>query len=176
MSFTTTRELIIYKGELDFTSIGEILSLYGHEVRSLELELVVNKRVYGVLVESLENAHRHSFSYSNTMKHKPVELVIRNNDKELIVEVGNYVANSEIEGLSKRINSINELDDKGLSRQYRSSILSATISSKGGAGLGLLEIAKHSRQKIKFEFEPESMEFSFFKMIIIVSKNPNKIN
>ncbi|MCK9208071.1 MAG: DUF6272 family protein, partial [Salinivirgaceae bacterium] len=57
---------------------------------------------------------------------------------------------------------------------YRESIAKARISDKGGAGLGIIEIARNSRKQLKYFIHKEGIEFSFFIFEISLAKYPSK--
>ena len=46
----------------------------------------------------------------------------------------------------------------------------AEISEKGGAGLGLIVMAKTTKQKIKYDFEKINDKFSYFAMQLNLKK------
>ena len=59
--------------------------------------------------------------------------------------------------------------DKGEIRKlYREIIQNMELSSKGGAGLGFLDMARRSGQKLQFAFEPIDEQHSFFYMMTII--------
>ncbi len=173
MSSPTTVEIFTYKGELSFNAIEGILNEYKHCIQQFDVELVVRKRVYSILVECLENTFRHTSQNIANMKHTHVELYLYDADENFVISIGNHILNKNIAELTNRINLVNSLDQVGINRLYRASISKANISDKGGAGLGIIEIARNSRQKIDFEIESINHDTSFFRFEIKVSKNPN---
>ena len=47
----------------------------------------------------------------------------------------------------------------------------AGLTHKGGAGLGFVDMARKSGQKLHFDFEPIDEHFSFFSLKTIISRN-----
>ncbi|MCZ6898904.1 MAG: DUF6272 family protein, partial [Bacteroidetes bacterium] len=45
-----------------------------------------------------------------------------------------------------------------------------TLSEKGGAGLGFVDMARKSGHKLEFGFETMNDEFSFFSLKSVISK------
>ena len=167
--------ILAYRGRLTFEIIEELLEKFKRNLESFEMELVIRKRLYAILVECLENTYRHTTtSLEKIMNHQQVELVLNQQGEIFNLEIGNYVVNKNVDDLIEKIDLVNSLDFVGLNRLYRSSISKARISDKGGAGLGIIEIARNSRQKIIYQVTKENNDFSFFKFRISISKNPNK--
>ncbi len=70
----------------------------------------------------------------------------------------------------KKLEHINTLDKEGLKGYYKELIKSSEISDKGGAGLGFVDIARKSGQKLEFDFEKVNEEYSFFSFKTKISK------
>jgi hypothetical protein len=75
-----------------------------------------------------------------------------------------------VQSLKSTIDAVNALNHDELNKLYRESIAVARISEKGGAGLGIIEIARNSRNALKYEFEEPEGNYSFFKLGIIIKK------
>lgn len=175
MTRIASKKILEYKGELTFDIIEDILAKFKENMQDIDIELVIRKRLYSILVESLENTYRHNCEVNSTSNHQSVELqlITRSDAFELII--GNYLPNSKTDELAEKIDLINSLDLVGLNRLYRASISKARISDKGGAGLGLIEIARNSRQQISYRFDKEHDKYSYVELKINISKNPNKL-
>lgn len=165
--------ILTYSGKLTFEIIEELLEKFKRNLKSFEMELVIRKRLYAILVECLENTYRHTTVHEKLMNHQQVELILSQQREYFNLEIGNYVSNLNVDDLIEKIDLVNSLDFVGLNRLYRSSISKARISDKGGAGLGIIEIARNSRQKIIYQVTKENNDFSFFRFRISISKNPN---
>ncbi len=163
--------ILSYQGKLTFETIDEILVEFKKKIHPFDLKVVVQKRIYSILVECLENTYRHRISVNNSPKHAPVELSLIDAGDLFEIRVGNYIHNDRVDFLVDKIKSINKLDQNGLNMLYRESISKARISDKGGAGLGIIEIARNSRQKLKYEIEPKDNNHSFFSFIILINKS-----
>jgi hypothetical protein len=80
------------------------------------------------------------------------------------------VRNESIEYISAKIDQVNALDKEGLKELYKEVIKKGEISEKGGAGLGFIDMARKSGQKLEYSFEPINDEFSFFSLQITVPR------
>ena len=67
------------------------------------------------------------------------------------------------------MDKINSLNKEELGEFYKTSLRNNTISDKGGAGLGLIEISRKSGSKINYLFEPINNENSSFSLMVKIS-------
>jgi hypothetical protein len=175
MSSPTTTVLYTYKGDLTFNTIEGILNDYRKFINQHSVELVVLKRVYSVLVECLENTYRHAVQNTGNFNTTYVDLALTETDEDFVISIANRILNTNVQELITRINLVNSLDHTGVNRLYRASISKANISEKGGAGLGIIEIARNSRQKIYYDLIAENATTSTIRFEIKVSKKPNNV-
>ena len=133
------------------------------------------KKSYSVLVECLENILKHTsmLKERDGKKTKNVDgIVILGHDEDnYFIMIGNLVENESVSSLEERIKKVNSLDRDGLKLLHTEVLTNGTISERGGAGLGLIEIAMKSRNKIDFEFSKYNTELSFFAMRVKLSLN-----
>jgi len=174
MAHNNNNILLTYKGVLSFDIIEDILSQSKEKMDAMDLELVVKKRVYSVLVECLENTYKHNTFSKDNLKHAQVELIVEKTCNNFIVNISNYINNENLKELTSKIDTVNNLDLTGLNQLYRTSISKARISEKGGAGLGIIEIARNSRQRINYQINPENENDMHFNMQVNISDTVKK--
>ena len=78
---------------------------------------------------------------------------------------GNLIENSEIEELSKHLANLNGMNSEELSSYYKRTLRSGVTTKTGGAGLGLLEIARESHDSLLYDFTEIDDSTSFFSLI-----------
>ena len=162
--------ILTFEGEMTFETIENLLAQYKDKIDSYGVDMVIHKRLYSILVECLENTYRHKILVNNSPKHPPIEFSLKSTEFFFKIEIGNYINKKNTGKLIEEINIVNTLDRNGLNKLYRDSISKARISEKGGAGLGIIEIARNSRQKINYKLETAEGDQTFFKFIITVNK------
>jgi hypothetical protein len=174
MTLFSSMNIISFQGELTYEIIEGLLQLANEKLSSMELDLIVQKRLYSILVESLENSVRHKSNDAIKTNHQPLEMELFLRGNQFILKIGNYIKPENTEWLTKKIDEVNSLDREGLNQMYRSSIAKARISDKGGAGLGIIDIARNSGQKIKYTIENENAECAFFTFEMTLLNNASK--
>ncbi len=165
----------VYIGQFTNKITDSILSLAELNLQLINESLKVRKRVYFILVEGLQNITRHQ-SISPKHVDKSGVLIIQRIKDQYIITTANYVKKDEIENLKQHIDSINSLDDKELKDYYREVLQKQKISHKGGAGLGLIEIARKSNNKLLYEFQPADKKHYVFFLQTQISPAKNTEN
>lgn len=154
------QKIIEYKGNLSYEEIGVLLNRMTLKLSDLGLNLPVKKKVYSVMVEMLENIYKHKGIENSDSFLSKFELEKLNN--EFIIESGNILEKSKSFSLKEKLDLVNSLDEIGLKELYKSTILNDQISEKGGAGLGIINMAKISNRKIDYKFEEISANLNYF--------------
>lgn len=148
--------LMIYKGDFGKDSIMPIIQII--EERLNADEDPTNKAFFLILVELLQNVSRHSMDAVQ----KDGIFSISNGAGGYTIAVGNVVDGATREELAKRIDELNAMDLDGLKQLYKKTLREGSFSDKGGAGLGLIEIARKSRDKLAYSFDELAAGKYFF--------------
>jgi len=153
--------LLAYLGEVTPELINAILKgVKNDNIAFQEQELLTKKKVYNIIVESLENITRHS-----EVEEKQLHLslfLLGKTDKDYFVVSGNYIYNNQIDNLKKMIDQVNDLDKDSIKKVYRDILAEGKISVKGGAGLGIIDMAIKSGNKLEYKFVPVEENISFY--------------
>ncbi len=150
-----------YIGHFTSGITDSILSLAELNLQLLNESIKIRKRVYFILVEGLQNITRHQ-EFSPTHADKSGGLIIQHMDDKFIITTINHIAASEKDNIKQHIDRINNLKEDELKKYYRKVLKQQQISSKGGAGLGLIEIARKSNNKLLYDFEDLDDNYSIF--------------
>ena len=153
------RLMFVYRGVVTNENSIPLLMLLEKEMETSEFGFVGRKRLFMFVLESLQNVSRHS----NGSAHSGMSLVVYSkHNGGYTVTTGNVIATSNIENLKKRLEEINNLQTGEIRNVYRQMLSSAEFSEKGGAGLGLIEMAKKTGNKLDYDFLTLDEEHSYF--------------
>jgi hypothetical protein len=153
------RLMFVYRGVVTNENSASLLMLLEKEMEDSEFGFVGRKRLFMFVLESLQNVSRHS----DNNKYSEMSLVVYSKTNTgYTVTTGNVIETSKIEDLRHKLSEINKLDSGEIRNVYRSMLSNAEFSSKGGAGLGLIEMAKKTGNKLDFDFTPLDDVFSYF--------------
>ncbi len=151
--------LIAFTGHFDHLLTTLLLINIKNKLSSLESTTGIDRKVYSVLVESIENVSKHSLS-GDEQQNNAILLLSKSEDRYTIV-TGNHIINSEIPALKAKLDKVLNHNPTELKQMYREQILSKR-SDENNAGLGIIDIAIKSGNMIKYEFKPLTELTSFY--------------
>jgi hypothetical protein len=158
--------LMIYGGTVDSNVANTVIETVSQRLEN-ETNSGLKKRVMMVVVEAVQNIERHTITKNINIINNS-SIVILKHEPGYLVSFSNKVPNSTIPLLTEKINHINSLSKDELTEYYKLSLRNNTISDKGGAGLGLIEISRKSGSRIDYHFEPLNSENSNFSMTLTI--------
>lgn len=122
----------------------------------------LNKKVSFLLVESFQNVIKHGESIEQEQKEDDGIFSFRLREDGFTINSINHLKNEEVDGLKAWVDEVNSLDADSLKDLYLKHLQNNELSAKSGAGLGLIELARKSGQKLQYAFEPADEHYSRF--------------
>ena len=143
---------LVYEGEITHQITKAFTSLTESNMAKEEESNSVQKKVFHVMVECLQNISKHadSFGSDDFLFAGRGIFMVSKGDSEYHVTTGNVIENTKIEELSKILDYINTLDKEGLKQLYKTQMREGRLSEKGGAGLGFIDIARKTGRGAAF--------------------------
>ena len=163
--------ILVYQGDFTQESTKSILSMAERNLDSSGEDSSIKRKVFNVMVEALQNIVKHSDELvdGQTRSHAAIFLIGKEANRYSIMS-GNPVQKTNVPKLQKSLDHINGLDKDGLKELYKEIIKNTTISEKGGAGLGFVDMARKSGGKLEFEFPEMNNEYCFFCLKVNVPR------
>jgi Family of unknown function (DUF6272) len=163
--------ILVYQGDFTQESTKSILSMAERNLDSSGEDSSIKRKVFNVMVEALQNIVKHSDELvdGQVRSHAAIFLIGKEANRYSIMS-GNPVRTANVEKLKKTLEHINGLDKDGLKELYKEIIKNTTISEKGGAGLGFVDMARKSGGKLEFEFPAMNAEYCFFCLKVNVPR------
>ena len=165
--------VLAYKGDIDATLLEAVYSMMDRHLEEKNFSPEKKKKFFHILIECLQNVFHHQTTFpkeSVDIDFSLTGFVIKSDGKDLYTIItGNYLLNSEIENLTKKINEVNSLSPEALRSHYQKTLAGNEFSEKGGAGLGIIEMARKSGNQLNFEFNKINNKYSFFSLAITIS-------
>lgn len=172
--------MLSFKGNITSELLTSVLQIMESKLENLDEPPAVKKKVYNVLVECLQNLYHHTDEMAaqeilheeNLSKRSAIFMIGKVNDNYRII-TGNYMLKNNIPTLKGKIDHVNSLDKEQLKTYYKEVLNNGTMSAKGGGGLGIIDIARKSGQKLDYDFMEVNDTFSFFTLNINIANNKN---
>jgi hypothetical protein len=163
--------ILHYKGNVDSDVINHILDTVEDKMVQVNEQAKLRKKVYNVLVESLQNLYHHVDKVPDDFEDQTSEkyglLIV---EKGYKIITGNFVHADNIEKLEEKIKRINRSSHEEIKELYKFILNHQRISAKGGGGLGLVDIARKTGNKLDYTFKKYNDNYFFFYLNILVDE------
>ena len=161
--------VIHFNGLLSFDTIGNLLNRLKDETEARGISMITYKKVLSVMIEALENI----FKYNDKFEHETSlfpqynpNVLLEKADTYFYFHCSNPIQIKDLEHLKSKIDRVNALDRDALKELYRNTLQDGQFTQKGGAGLGVIEMAKVTGEKISFEVQPVNDTFSYYTLTV----------
>jgi hypothetical protein len=164
--------ILIYEGDFTQETTKSILSMTERNLEYSGEESTIKKRIFNVMVEALQNIVKHSDDTETLKKgkHHSAIFLIGHNQNRYSIMTGNPVRKENTGALGKSLERINNLDKDGLKELYKDIIKNSTLTEKGGAGLGFVDMARKSGEKLEWTFVDIDEVYSFFCLKVNIAR------
>lgn len=166
--------VIDYRGIIQYETIGELIHKLKSQVHAMGIQIGTYKRILLVMIEALENIMKHSRKPTGNVDNEHdffSTLSITREGHVFQLCSSNILDNYAMPLLRKKLDHLNSMSKQEIKDLYKETITNGEFTNTGGAGLGLIEIAKISGNKIDYEFVPLNEDFSRFTLQVTVEEN-----
>jgi hypothetical protein len=161
---------LVYLGEFSHEITKMFTSMAESDMEKQSEEKSVQRKVYHVMVETLQNMNKHSDEIRGGNIGSGL-FIIGKKDETYYIITSNKVATRHREALENSIISVNKASKEELKEMYKKQIREGNISSKGGAGLGLIDIARKTGEILNYQFlQIDSENYYFILKVEINAK------
>jgi hypothetical protein len=163
---------LVYEGEITHQITKAFTSLTESNMAKEEESNSVQKKVFHVMVECLQNISKHAdnFGPDDFLFAGRGIFMVSKGDQEYSVTTGNVIEVGKVGELTKMLEHINSLDKDGLKDLYKVQMKEGRLSDKGGAGLGFIDIARKTGKKLDFHFLPIDEQTQFFLLTSTIAR------
>lgn len=160
--------LLSFKGVVTSDLLTSVLQIMETKMDYLEESPKTKKKVFNVLVECLQNLYHHidvneeSSPQREFIEAKSALFLIAKEDDHFMIRTGNYVDKENAKDLTEKLEKINSMDKVELKQYYQEVLNNGSLSDKGTAGLGMIDIARKSGNKLEYQLLDVNDFASFF--------------
>ena len=163
---------LVYEGEITHQITKAFTSLAEMEMAKEEEESTVQRKVFHVMVECLQNVSKHAdtpgladYRYAG----RGIFLVSRGENRYHVIS-GNLIEREKAVRLQENLEALNKMSKEELSTLYKSKMREGALSDKGGAGLGFIDIIRKTGNPLEFHFMDIDETHQFFVLTSTVSR------
>ncbi len=165
-----------FTGPLDYKQIDGLLVQLRESGQFRDLEKITGKRVYSVLVESLENIINHSAACPSGNNSYQPSVSVREDDDMIVIKTGNLVAGDLTGKIDNCLKKLNSLNNRELAELYEENILKQPEKNRNGSGLGCILMRRKSGHDLQYSFKKACNDLSYFELRISIDKYHEKVN
>ena len=166
----TEKVIFSHYGALDAEMIDMIVQLSDKKLAKSRTPLKIKKKVINILIECLQNSYNYINNYLDNSRHDLLTsspfLIIALNGDGILIYTGNYVTSEVANSLKKRIKELEKMDADKLQNYYIEVLNKEELPTSGGAGLGLVDILRRSKNNVTFELSKMNEDYMLFSLLI----------
>lgn len=163
---------LVYEGEITHQITKAFTSLAEMEMTKEEEEGAVQRKVFHVMVECLQNVSKHADT-PGLADHKyagrGIFLVSRGENRYHVIS-GNLIERDKVAQLQASLDSLNAMSKEELNALYKERMREGVLSDKGGAGLGLIDIVRKTGNPLEYHFMDIDEKHQFFILTSTISR------
>ncbi|MDD2564407.1 MAG: SiaB family protein kinase [Salinivirgaceae bacterium] len=168
---------LVYEGVFSHDIMKMFTSMTENNMDKQNEDKSVRRKVFHVMVECLQNMTKHSDDYDFNDRIGNGLFIVGKKEGFWNIITANKIHKSKIEDLRQSIETINSLSQEGLKDMDKKQIKEGSLSEKGGAGLGLIDIARKTGRKLDYQFLPlDDKENYFFLLKVKIATVPGEAN
>ncbi len=166
--------ILSFKGIMTSELLTTILQIMESKMERFEERPKIKKKVFNVLVECLQNLYHHIDEDIDDLDTDQNELnslfMIAKTVSTYTITTGNYIKPNEVESLRGKLDLINGMSKEELKAYYKKVLNEGTMSEKGTAGLGMIDIARKSGKKLNYDFSPINDNLTFYGLSVKIEE------
>lgn len=167
--------ILSFKGDITQDLLSSVYQIMESRLENEQEDLRRKKKFYHILVECLQNVYHHmeSLQDENNKSNDNIEssaifIIGKGEGGSYRIITGNFILNEKAAELKMKLDKINAMNPEELRAYYLDKLSSAELSDKGGAGLGMIDIARKSGHKMGYHFHNANDKYSFFSLAVTI--------
>lgn len=169
-------EIISYNGYLSYQITGTLIEKLRDISRQINLTKSTYRKIVTLMVEIIEN----NYNYVNQLDEKTLRaspekpfFSFLQSGNYYKLRSGNPILKEDALALKEKIEYINRLHYQQLKELYKQTMAEGIYENekRSGAGLGIMKMAKISKNKIHFQMEPVSRNLYYYTIEIAIPTN-----
>ncbi|WP_245576648.1 SiaB family protein kinase [Eisenibacter elegans] len=160
---------LVYLGEFSQDITKMFTSMAEEDMDKNQENPSVRRKVYHVMVETLQNLAKHSDEIADQNETGRGLFMIGKKDENYYIITSNRIAIDKKIELESALLQVNQASPEELKEMYRKQIKEGKLSEKGGAGLGLIDMARKVGEKLDYHFLPYDDNYFFFVLNVVLN-------
>lgn len=171
--------ILSFKGDITQELLSSVYQIMESRLDNVKENLKRKKKFYHILVECLQNVYHHMESLRDAglaVLNDPIQqqertaifIIAKGEANSYRIITGNFILNNKASDLQSKLDKISAMNTEELRAYYLETLSTTELSDKGGAGLGMIDIARKSGHKMDYHFHKVSDHYSFFSLAVFI--------
>ncbi len=153
--------LIVQKGDFAKETVLPVLKMIEDTITEQARMQKMRKKTFHLLVEILQNVGKHSLKVDGN---RSGIFVMCQEKGKFKISTGNYISTAQVPALQKHLDKLNSMSQEELVELYKHTLKEGKVTHMGGAGLGLIDIARESASQLEYDFFKVDNQKQFFTL------------
>ena len=145
--------LLVYKGKPSSEMIAQLINMVESKLNQVEQRIKIRKKIFKIAVEILQNIVHHDEKLSILIYPSFIFYLFKKNDAYKIISCNRQIESKAL-AVYKKIKGFMMLSASEQKKAYQEILGNGRFTTKGGAGLGLLEIIRSAEGNLNCELLP----------------------
>jgi len=165
--------LVFFEGEVNHAVTRSLTMLTENLLTIKAFSRLVVKKVFNIMVECLQNLDKHldPLPFNEESPTKRASLFLIEKEEVFVIMSANLIEKNAQKSLEKRLSSLVTKSREELRQLYKEQLEKGKISTKGGAGLGFIDMARKSGLPFGYNFINYNDKYTIFIIKFMVTKN-----
>lgn len=166
-------QIISYTGFFSYELTGQLIEKLRNSREKYNLDKSSFRKILTLMVEVLEN----NYKYVNKLEKEVIDSInvypmfsLTNEKKYFKMTSGNPILKKDIDPLKNKIDLINSLNREQLKDLYKKTMSEGIYENQEGAGLGIMKMAKITRNKVDYSIKKIKDDLYFYTIEIKIPK------
>jgi hypothetical protein len=161
-----------FSGKANTLQIDTLLDLFEKMLVNEGIGSGTRRRLYSIAMEALQNLNSHvpdqiiTADLDNEINAAFIKFLFEGANASFRIETTNYVLKENLDHFLMKLDYINTLDEQAKKEYYNYLIKNLPFSEKGGAGLGLVDIARKSKHPIRYTVSDSGQYYAIVTLSI----------
>jgi hypothetical protein len=168
--------IFAYTGSVSDSITHKIIELTQYNIDSAGNFVKLKNKISFLMAECYQNVARHgkyTQEEDNLYEHYGA-FYVRSVGEVFNIASANTINRSSIASIKEKLDKVNSLSSDELRLLQKEVLAKGKLSERGGAGLGIIEMARRTGQKISYDFEPLSDNISLFFIQLTIQSSADK--
>ena len=165
--------IISISGIISQKTIDSLLDDLTIKFESIEGGARICSKISYMAIEQLQNILKYSsnninINNNNILSQGNFTVGYSQNKQKYYVSSSNEIEKEDMEKMITKFEYINSLDNVELKKHYKSLLREATDKHDRGAGIGIVDMARKSSEKIEYKFKKDKNDKDIFNILVYI--------